>query len=122
MHPQPKGHWSDPRLGMKVEFFGKGLEARSQRFALLVHCRSAGFFFLLHSLKRSGRTLSGFCLLGGSHHVIIQPTLTFEPIAHLRHKAALFALPGFRSHEMPDGGFNPRQRRQQAFSLETQPR
>ena len=86
MHPQPKGHWPDPGLGMKVEFFGKGLKAWSQSLALLVHCRSTGFFFLLHSLKRSGRTLSGFCLLGGCHHGIIQPTLAFEPGALLRSK------------------------------------
>ena len=122
MHPQPKGHWPDPGLGMKVEFFGKGLKAWSQSLALLVHCRSTGFFFLLHSLKRSGRTLSGFCLLGGCHHGIIQPTLAFEPVAHLRHKAALFTLPGLRCHEVPDTGFNFCQGRKLLLPHKVQPR
>ena len=43
-----------------------------------------------------------FRLFGGRKR--IEPALPAQPVAHLRHKAALFALPAFRVRKAPDGG------------------
>ena len=60
-----------------------------------------------------------FRLLGGRKR--IKPTLPTQPVAHLRHKTALFALPAFRVRESPDCRSDFIQGRKLAISQELEP-
>ena len=73
--------------------------------------------FLLHP-HCPPQVLSAFlaCLTGRRHR--IEPALSAQPVAHLRHKAALFALPVFRGGKAPNGGMKFSQRRQLSASQE----
>ena len=50
VHPQPKGHWPEPVLGMELELCRKCLKARPESFAFSGSCGITGFFFLQHGL------------------------------------------------------------------------
>ena len=76
--------------------------------------------FLLHP-HCPPQVLSAFlaCLTGRPHR--IEPALSAQPVAHLRHKAALFALPAFRGGKASNGGMKFSQRGQFPASQELEP-
>lgn len=50
VHPQPKGHWPEPVLGMELELCRECLKARPESFAFSGSCGITGVFPLLHGL------------------------------------------------------------------------
>ena len=97
--------------------------SKSLKFRPQTLCLSAVVFLLLLLLSLYGlmETLLPFLLSLCSSREGIKPALSPEPVAHLRHKTTLFALPVFRRGKTPDAGYDFLQGRKLPTSQELVP-